>query len=417
MKKVSVSILSLVSLLCCSCGGAKKWDAAKAFEDKELNYCLLIGQIDHNDSAARTGGIRSALHTRPTATSNANTETPVEGKLTLDGTEYKVKEIAHQESKNTSGATWDAQTATSLAQGWFNSYGDKIDFIVSNNDGRAEGAVAASNYIEGTPIFGYDSNSTTLEAIKEGRVRGTVNQNAPAQVAGILRLARNVLDNVADPIATGFTAEGDYGKISSKFTYNEDSHAYLVDNFAITKENVDKYAGKAAADLVDSGVKKKAGVTTKASVFMNYYNTSDTFLNATVKPLVAAYEDTFNRDVVDTFSGDGNQDSSVLNRIVKKYDAYILNTVKTTAASSYLDKLAEVEGATKEKPCAKPVVFYNRQATKKDNTLDTAVRKDERFTHIYYVGFDAVQGGEVQGQMIVDYLTAQEKAVKAAKAA
>ncbi len=412
MKKVSVSVLALVSLLC-SCGGAAtKWDAAKAFGDKELDYCLLIGQIDHNDSAARTAGIRSALHTRGTATTNANTEKPVDGKLTLNGTEYAVKEIENQEAKNTSGATWDAQTATSLAQGWFNTHGDKIDFIVSNNDGMAEGAVAASNYIEGTPIFGYDSNSTTLTAIKEGRVRGTVNQNAPAQVAGILRLARNVIDKVADPIASGFTTAGDYGKISSTFNYKEDSHAYLVDNFAITKENVDQYAGKSAADLVDKGVTKKAGVTTKANVFLNYYNSSDTFLNATVKPLVNAYADTFNRDINDSNAGDGNSDSSVLDKITSKYDAYILNTVKTTAASSYLDKVATVEGATAANPCQKPVIFYNRQATKADNTVDTEVRKDSRFTHIYYVGFDAIQGGEVQGKRIVDYLTAQEKASK-----
>ena len=49
-----------------ACGGAVawSWDAAKA--DGELDYVLLIGQIDHNDSAARTAGIRDALGTRAT---------------------------------------------------------------------------------------------------------------------------------------------------------------------------------------------------------------------------------------------------------------------------------------------------------------------------------------------------------------
>lgn len=412
MKKrsIPVAVVALTALLA-SCGGSTAWDAKKAFSDKELNYCLLIGQIDHNDSAARTGGIRSALKTRGTVGTNANTETPVDGKLTLNGTEYSVKELAHQESKNTSGATWDAQTATTITQGWFNKFSDKIDFIVSNNDGMAEGAVAASNYIAGTPIFGYDSNSTTLTAIKNGTVMGTVNQNAPAQAAGILMLARNIMDGVENPIEAGFTKAGDYGKISSAFTYNSESHAYLVDNFAITKDNVDTYLNKAAADLVDKGVTKKAdGV--KKNVFLNYYNSADTFLNSTMKPLFTAYADTFNMTLDQSVAGDGNSDSSVLDKMVKTYDAYIINTVKTTAASAYLDKIATLEGLKTGDKCTKPVIFYNRQATDAQNNVDTAVMNDSRFANIHYVGFDAVQGGEVQGKMIVDFLAAQEKLAK-----
>ena len=83
MKKHLIPVVVLASLLAsCNGGGSGKWEASKAFGDKELDYCLLIGQIDHNDSAARTAGIRDALKTRAaTKTTNANTENPGDGKL------------------------------------------------------------------------------------------------------------------------------------------------------------------------------------------------------------------------------------------------------------------------------------------------------------------------------------------------
>lgn len=411
MKKHLIPVVVLASLLasCNGGGGSGKWEAAKAFGDKELNYCLLIGQIDHNDSAARTAGIRDALKTRAaTKTSNANTENPVDGRLTLNGTEYAVKEIEHGEQKATGGATWDQQTATNTTEGWFNKHGDKIDFIVSNNDGMAEGAIAAASYVEGTPIFGYDSNESTLQFIKKGQIMGTVNQNASAQVGGFLMLARNLIDGSTNPTEEGFTTASTkgYGKLSSKFTYKDADRSFLVDNFAITSSNVDQYLGKTAADLVDASVKK--GTTDKKEVFLNFYSASDTFLNSNIRPLIDNYKDKFNFDI-NIQSGDGNSEASVLDKINKKFDAYIVNVIKTTATQSYLDKIATIEGGTVNKP----VIFFNRQATKADGTVDQQVMKDDRFKNgIYYVGFDAVQGGQVQGKMIVDWLSAQEKTAK-----
>ena len=407
MKKHLIPVVVLASLLAsCNGGGSGKWEASKAFGDKELNYCLLIGQIDHNDSAARTAGIRDALKTRTTnKATNANTENPVDGKLTLNGTEYAVKEIGHGEQKATGGATWDQQTATNSTEAWFNKHGDKIDFIVSNNDGMAEGAIAAANYVEGTPIFGYDSNASTLQFIKDGKIMGTVNQNASAQVAGFLMLTRNLIDGAAKPTEEGFISDSTkgYGKISSAFTYKETDKSFLVDNFAITSSNVDQYLGKQPADLVDTGVKK--GTTDTKEVFLNFYSASDTFLNANIRPLIEAYKDKFNF-TINIQAGDGNTESTVIDKINKKYDAYIVNVIKTTSTKSYLDQIATIEGGTVNKP----VIFFNRQATKQDGTVDQEVMKDTRFTKgIYYVGFDAIQGGQVQGNMIVDWLTAQEK--------
>ena len=411
MKKRLIPQL-LVSTLMASCkgAGASKWDAKTAFGDKELNYCLLIGQIDNNDSAARTAGIRDALKTRGNKNTNPNTENPVQGKLTLNGTEYTVNEIEHSEQKATGGATWDQQTATSTTEGWFNKNGSKIDFIVSNNDGMAEGAIAASNYIDGTPIFGYDSNASTLDLIKQGKIMGTVNQDPSAQVAGIFMLARNIMDGVSNPLEDGFTKDSanGYGKIPSTFVYHNDDKSLLVNNFAITSSNIDKYVGKTTADLVYSDVKK--GTTGEKNVMFSTYSQSDTFLNSNVNPLVNKYKTTFNFELDATAVGDGNDDKSVLDKMLKTFDAYILNTVKTTSAKSYLDKIYTLEGGSGK--ISKPVIFYNRQPTDQNGKVDKTVMTDSRFSNIYYVGFDANQGGQVQGQMIVDYLTAQEKLSK-----
>lgn len=145
-------------MLLVACGGSSKWTWDEAKKDGVLNYVLLIGLIDHNDSAARNAGIRDALGTRGTKTQNANKEGPVEGKLTIGGTEFKTIELEHAEQKAQGGATWDQATATSTAEAWINKHGKKIDFFVSNNDGMAEGAIGASNWRKGTPIFGYDAN-------------------------------------------------------------------------------------------------------------------------------------------------------------------------------------------------------------------------------------------------------------------
>lgn len=189
MKKHLIPLLALSTLVLASCGGSGSWSWEEASKDGVLNYALLIGQIDHNDSAARTAGIREALGTRPTThETNANTEKAVKGSLKLGSTTFEVNEVAHGEQKSTAGATWDQQTATTSTEAWLNA-NPNIDFFVSNNDGMAEGAIGASNWKEEMPIFGYDSNQSTLKYIKEGKIMGTVNQNAPAQAASIYMAA------------------------------------------------------------------------------------------------------------------------------------------------------------------------------------------------------------------------------------
>ena len=115
--------------------------------DGVIGYVLAIGDIGHNDSIARTRGVRKALGTGvdkdgeinsdPIGTNTDGSATIVQdGSIEVDGTTYVVRELASQEMKNSAGATWDAATAGNAIGTWSSSFGDQIDVVVSNNDGN-----------------------------------------------------------------------------------------------------------------------------------------------------------------------------------------------------------------------------------------------------------------------------------------
>ena len=114
--------------------------------DGVIGYVLAIGDIGHNDSIARTRGVRKALGTgveKDGEINSAPTGTNTDGKaaevqdaeLEVNGKKYVVRELASQEMKNSAGATWDAATAGNAIGTWSSSFGDSIDVVVSNNDG------------------------------------------------------------------------------------------------------------------------------------------------------------------------------------------------------------------------------------------------------------------------------------------
>src|SRR5699024_7599252 len=97
-------------------------DAIDRNGDGVIGYVLAIGDIGHNDSIARTRGVRSALGTAvegdngivsdPVGTNTDGTATAVQdGTIEAGGKTFTVRELASQEMKNSAGATWDAATA------------------------------------------------------------------------------------------------------------------------------------------------------------------------------------------------------------------------------------------------------------------------------------------------------------------
>ena len=122
----------------------KTADLAKLDRNKDgkIGYVLCIGDVGHNDSKARTQGIREALGTW---NGDTNPTTRKEGKVKVGDKEVPVVELEAKAMTGNDGSTWNATAATEAMGTWATQYGDQIDLVISNNDGMAMGCLQASN--------------------------------------------------------------------------------------------------------------------------------------------------------------------------------------------------------------------------------------------------------------------------------
>ena len=313
--------------------------------DGVIGYVLAIGDIGHNDSIARTRGVRKALGTAvekdgeedsaPVGTNTDGSATAVQdGKIEVNGKEYIVRELASQEMKNSAGATWDAATAGNAIGTWSSSFGKDIDVVVSNNDGMGMSMFNAWSKDNKVPTFGYDANSDAVAAIGEG-YGGTISQHADVQAYLTLRVLRNALDGV--DIDTGIGTADDAGNVLSDdvYTYKEDERSYYALNVAVTEGN---YTDFTDSTVVWEPVSKQLDESAHPSkkVWLNIYNSGDNFLGSTYQPLLQKYDDLLNLDI-EYIAGDGQTESNVTNRLgnPSQYDAFAINMVKTDNAASY----------------------------------------------------------------------------------
>ena len=319
--------------------------------DGIIGYVLAIGDIGHNDSIARTRGVRSALGTAvevdgvidstPVGTNIDGTSTYVkDGELEIDGTTYIVRELASQEMKNSAGATWDAATAGNAIGTWASSFGEQIDVVASNNDGMGMSMFLAWSKAEGVPTFGYDANSDAVAAIAEG-YGGTISQHADVQAYLTLRVLRNALDGV--DIDTGIGTADDAGNVLSEdvFYYDEASRSYYALNVAVTAENYESFLDSTVTYEPVSNQLDATAHPTK-NVWLNIYNSADNFLGSTYQPLLQKYDDLLNLNV-EYIAGDGQTESNITNRLGNPdmYDAFAINMVKTDNAASYTGLLSQ----------------------------------------------------------------------------
>ena len=313
--------------------------------DGVIGYVLAIGDIGHNDSIARTRGVRNALGTAvekdgatdssPVGTNVDGTATAVkDGTIEVDGKTYTVRELASQEMKNSAGATWDAATAGNAIGTWSASFGEQIDIIASNNDGMGMSMFNAWSKENKVPTFGYDANSDAVAAIAEG-YGGTISQHADVQAYLTLRVLRNALDGV--DIDTGIGTEDDAGNVLSSdvYKYVAEERSYYALNVAVTAEN---YKDFLDSTVTYAPVSNQLDATKhpEKSVWLNTYNAADNFLGSTYKPLLQNYDDLLNLKV-EYVDGDGQTESNITNRLSNPsaYDAFAINMVKTDNAASY----------------------------------------------------------------------------------
>jgi methyl-galactoside transport system substrate-binding protein len=152
---------------------AKAWEANKDKWDKnkdgKIQYVLLKGEPGHPDAEART-------------------------KFSVDTIKEKGIEV---DELAIDTAMWDATKATEKMDAWLAKFGDKIEFVITNNDGMALGSIAAlekAGYFKGDkfmPVVGVDAIPEALEKIEAGQMVGTVLNDAKNQGAATVDLAIN----------------------------------------------------------------------------------------------------------------------------------------------------------------------------------------------------------------------------------
>lgn len=319
--------------------------------DGIIGYVLAIGDVGHNDSIARTRGVRKALGTGVEVSGAINSEpvgTNLEGKakqvkdgeISVGGKTYKVRELASQEMKNNSGATWDAATAGNAIGTWASSFDKNIDIVASNNDGMGMSIFNSWSKDNKVPTFGYDANSDAVAALAEG-YGGTVSQHADVQAYLTLRVLRNALDGV--DINTGISTADDAGNTLSDevYTYKADERSYYALNVAVTADNYKDFMDSTMVYKPVSNQLDKSKSPEK-KVWLDIYNSGDNFLGSTYQPLLEKYDDLLNLKV-EYIAGDGQTESNITNRLgnPSEYDAFAINMVKTDNGASYTSILSQ----------------------------------------------------------------------------
>lgn len=140
--------------------------------DGIIQYVLIKGEPGHPDAEARTSHVTMYI---------TNNGIKVE----------KLEEL---------NANWDTARAKDIVDAWIQKYGDKIEFIFSNNDAMALGAlqsIQALGYNTGDktkyiPIVGVDAIPDMLNEIKKGTILGSVLNDPVGQSQALIDLSLNV---------------------------------------------------------------------------------------------------------------------------------------------------------------------------------------------------------------------------------
>ena len=140
--------------------------------DGIIQYVLIKGEPGHPDAEARTSHVTMYI---------TNNGLKVE----------KLEEL---------NANWDTARAKDIVDAWIQKYGDRIEFIFSNNDSMALGAlqsIQALGYNTGDkakyiPIVGVDAIPDMLNEIKKGTILGSVLNDPVGQSQALIDLSLNV---------------------------------------------------------------------------------------------------------------------------------------------------------------------------------------------------------------------------------
>lgn len=152
----------------------KAWKSGKYDKNNDgiIQYVMLKGEPDNPEAVARS-------------------EWSVK---TVEENGVKTEQLGMQI------CNWDTELASRATEAWISKFGDEIEFIISNNDGMAQGAIAAlqaAGYNKGDdskfiPVVGVDATDAAKELIKKGYMTGTVLQDGDAMADVLFKVSDNI---------------------------------------------------------------------------------------------------------------------------------------------------------------------------------------------------------------------------------
>ena len=175
--------------------------------DGQITYVMFKGQEGNAEAEARTQfGVEDA---------NAVLTAAGKPELVYYNASATDKYLVGQNGK------WSAQAANdymaTILPEYSEANGNMVELIICNNDGMAEGAVSAlqgAGYNNGEsktiPVFGVDATDSAKQLINEGKMTGTIKQDAEGMASTILNLVSSVKDggNLMDNTASFNVDEG-----------------------------------------------------------------------------------------------------------------------------------------------------------------------------------------------------------------
>lgn len=171
----------------------ENFDTVDLNGDGNISYAMFMGQLGNVEAIYRTQyGVEDA---NAVLTAAGLPELVYFDTAASSDALYQV-----DQDGNWSATAANNYMTTNLAQ-YSETTGNMIELVICNNDGMAEGAISALNdkgYNLGDgnsvtiPVFGVDATDAAKQLIADGKMTGTIKQDAEGMAAGIAYLAKNV---------------------------------------------------------------------------------------------------------------------------------------------------------------------------------------------------------------------------------
>lgn len=169
----------------------ENYDKVDLNGDGQISYAMFMGQLGNAEAIYRT----------QYAVEDANAILEEAGKPALvyfDSSNTDCYQV--DQDGNWSATAANNYMVTNLSQ-YNEGNGNMIELVICNNDGMAEGAITALNdkgYNLGTadstmiPVFGVDATDAAKQLIADGKMVGTIKQDADGMAEAINHLVVNV---------------------------------------------------------------------------------------------------------------------------------------------------------------------------------------------------------------------------------